>query len=90
MSAPPALGQRVKFNKRCALNPNVPKNSGNYHFIALLVAEDDKFEGDGIIEAGTNAVIVDFAAHGTQTRTDPIVKVAGRRVRVAGRHLDPL
>ena len=90
MSAPYSIGQRVRFNKRCVLASNVPKHSQNYDFTALVSSEDDQYQGDGIIEKGTAAVVIDFAAHGTGTATNPIVRVAGRKARVHPNHIESM
>lgn len=90
MSAPFALGQRVRFNKRCVFATNVPKHSGSYECTVLVLQEGDAYEGDGVIAAGTQGVIVDYAAHNTGSTTNPVVKVMGRRARVHQAHLDPI
>ena len=90
MATPFALGQRVRFNKRCVLASNVPKHSGSYQFTALVSQEGDAYTGDGVIEAGTQAVIVDYAVHGTGSTTNPVVRVNGRLARVHPKHLDPI
>jgi hypothetical protein len=90
MAIPYALGQRVRFNKRCVLAANVPKHSQGYKLTALVSEEGDAYQGEGVIELGTLAVIVDYAAHGTGTSTNPVVRVGGRLVRVHPKHLDPV
>ena len=35
-----AVGQRVRFNKRCVLTANVPKNSLGYSHMALIAKEE--------------------------------------------------
>lgn len=88
MGTPISLGQRVRFNKRLVLASNVPKHSQNYELTALVAKEDDAYEGEGIIEAGTQGVVVDYAAHGTGTASNPVVRVKGRLARVHQNHLD--
>ena len=90
MATPFALGQRVRFNKRCVLARNVPKHSGTYQYMALVSEEGDKYQGEGVIEPGTVAVVVDYAVHMTGSTTNPVVKVNGRLTRVHQNHLDPI
>ena len=88
MATPYALGQRVRFNKRCVLAANVPKHSQGYQLTALVSGEGDAYQGEGVIEPGTVAVVVDYAVHGTGATTNPVVRVNGRLVRVHPKHLD--
>lgn len=83
-----AQGQKVRFNRRCVLTSNIPEHSQNYSHMALRAAADETYEGDGIIEAGTMAVVVDYASHGTSTQDNPIVRIGGRRVRCHPSNLD--
>ena len=83
-----APGQKVRFNKRCVLSARVPKNAGGYTHAVLVTQEGDKYEGEGVIEKGTEAVVVDYASHGTQTTDTPIVRVLGVNARVHAVHLD--
>jgi hypothetical protein len=83
-----ALGQKVRFNKRCVLSPRVPRNSKGYSHAVLVPKEGDKYIGDGVVEKGTEAVVVDYASHGTATADVPIVSVLGKRARVHPAHLD--
>jgi hypothetical protein len=85
-----ALGQKVRFNKRCVLAPTVPKNSGGYSFAVLIAKEGDAYTGAGVIEKGTETVVVDYASHGTATADVPVVNVAGRLARCHQAHLDPI
>ena len=73
-----ATGQKVRFTRRCVLASNVPQNSRGYAHTALRVGEDDHYDGDGIVEAGTQAVIVEYASHGTNSTSYPVVRVRGR------------
>jgi hypothetical protein len=90
MATPHAIGQRVRFNKRCVLAKNVPKHSQGYQLTALVSEEGDAYQGEGVIDAGTVAVIVAYAVHGTGTSTNPVVRVNGKLVRVHPKHLDLL
>lgn len=72
-----AAGQKVRFTRRCVLASNVPKNSQGYVYTALRSEDEDEYGGDGIIEVGTAAVVVDYASHGTGTQVNPIVRVKG-------------
>jgi hypothetical protein len=73
-----AAGQKVRFTRRCVLASNVPKNSQGYAHTALRLAEGDHYDGAGIIEPGTAAVVVDYTNHGTNTTSYPVVRVKGR------------
>lgn len=90
MDSPYANGQRVRFNKRCALAPNVPRHSQDYKYTALVLGEGDHYQGDGVIEPGTPAVIVAYASHGTGSVLNPIIRVKGKLVRVHQNHIDAL
>ncbi len=90
MATPLALGQRVRFNKRCVLASNVPKHSQNYELTALVSQEGDAYQGEGVVEPGTMAVVVDYAVHGTGSTTNPVVRVNGKLARVHQNHLDPV
>ena len=85
-----ALGQKVRFNKKCVLAPTVPKNSGGYSYAVLIAKDDDKYTGAGIIEKGTEAFVVDYASHGTSTADVPVVRVLGKLARCHQAHLDPI
>ncbi|MBK6683238.1 MAG: hypothetical protein IPG45_02110 [Deltaproteobacteria bacterium] len=85
-----AVGQRVRFNKRCVLTANVPKNSLGYSHMALIAKEGDKYAGVGHIEPGTQAVVVEYAAHNTGSMENPIVRVNGVLTRVHHQQLDAL
>ena len=76
-----APGQRVKFNFRCVLAGNVQRHSGGYTHAVLRLADDDKYPGDGVIEPGPQATIVDYASHGTGSADNPIVRVLGKLAR---------
>jgi hypothetical protein len=71
----------VRFTRRCVLNANVPKNSQGYQYAALRLGDDDEYDGEGIIEAGTPATIVNYASHGNQATDSPVVRVKGRIAR---------
>ena len=60
-----APGQKVRFNKRCVLSNRVPKNSKGYTHAVLVPKEGDAYAGDAVVERGTEAVIIDYASHGT-------------------------
>lgn len=83
-----APGQKVRFNKRCVLAPTVPKNSSGYECAVLVSKEGDPYTGAGVIEKGAEAVLVDYASHGTATTDVPILLVHGRRARCHPMHLD--
>jgi hypothetical protein len=85
-----AVGQKVRFNKRGVLSPTVPKNSKGYKYAVLIPLAGDEYEGDGVIEKGTEAVVVDYATHGTATADMPIVRVLGKNARVHAAHLDAM
>lgn len=72
-----AIGQAVRFNKRCVLSSRVPKNSKGYTHAVLISGEGDKYTGAGLIEPGTETEILDYVAHGTGTKEYPIVRVRG-------------
>lgn len=84
-----ALGQKVRFNKKCVLAPTVPKNSSGYKYAVLVTKDGDAYTGAGIIEKGTEAAVVDYASHGTSTSDVPIVRVQGKLARCHQFHLDP-
>lgn len=90
MYAKLAIGQRVRFNKRCVLSERVPKNSNDYKFAVLVPKEGDNYQGAGVIEKGTEAVVVHYASHGTVTADVPIVDIKGRLARVHVAHLELL
>jgi hypothetical protein len=83
-----AVGTRVRFNKRCVLSSRVPKNSKGYTHAVLVPLEGDAYEGAGVIEKGTEAVVVDYASHGTAVADMPIVRVKGLNARVHLAHID--
>jgi hypothetical protein len=83
-----AIGQRVRFNKRCVLSERVPKNAQGYKYAVLVPREGDDYQGAGVIEKGTEATVVDYAAHATATTDVPIVDIKGRLARVHQAHLD--
>jgi hypothetical protein len=83
-----APGQKVRFNKRVVLSPSVPKNSKGYSHAVLVVQGDDEYKGAGVVEKGTEAVVVDYASHGTSTSDVPIVRVLGVNARCHPAHLD--
>jgi hypothetical protein len=85
-----APGQKVRFNKRCVLSPRVPRNSKGYSHAVLVPKEGDKYTGDGVVEKGTEGVVVDYASHGTATADAPIIAVLGKRARCHPAHLDPV
>ena len=58
--------------------------------MALKSADDDKYQGDGIIDAGTQAVVVDYASHQTNNTDDPVVRVKGFVARVHASAVEPL
>lgn len=83
-----ALGQKVRFNKRCVLSPRVPKNSNGYTHAVLVPKADDAYVGAGVVEKGTEAVVVDYASHGTVTSDVPVVRVRGVLARCHQVHLE--
>lgn len=83
-----APGQKVRFNRRCVLSPRVPKNSQGYTHAVLIHEEGEEYTGSGVIEKGTEAVVVDYASHGTQTSDTPIIRVLGVNARCHQKHLD--
>jgi hypothetical protein len=85
-----ALGQKVRFNKKCVLAPTVPKNSGGYSFAVLIHKDGDAYTGAGMIEKGTETFVVDYASHGTATSDVPVVRVLGKLARCHQSHLDPI
>jgi hypothetical protein len=85
-----APGQKVRFNKRAVLAPTVPKNSSGYHFAVLIPKDGDAYTGAGVINKGTEAIVVDYASHGTATADVPIISVLGKLARCHQIHLDPV
>lgn len=83
-----APGQQVRFIRRCVLASNVPRNSQGYTFAALRSEEGDQYDGDGIIDVGTRAVVVDYASHGTGSHDNPIVRVRGHLARTHQTNLE--
>ena len=73
-----ATGQKVRFTRRCVLASNVPANSQGYKHTALRLHEGDTYDGEGIVERGTEAIVVDYASHGTNSSTYPVLRVKGR------------
>jgi hypothetical protein len=84
------IGQTVVFNQRCVLAGTVPRNSKGYTHAVLELAEGDKYTGQGVIESGTQAEVIDYASHGTGTRDYPIVRISGRAAVCHDRFLDVL
>ena len=76
-----APGQKVRFTRRCVLASNVPKNSQGYKYAALRISDDDHYGGEGVIDVGTPAIIVDYASHGVGSHDNPIVRVRGHLAR---------
>ncbi len=83
-----AQGQKVRFVRRCVLASNVPKNSQGYTYAALRSESEDEYGGEGMIEVGTTAVVVDYASHGTGTHDNPIVRVKGHLARTHQTNLE--
>ena len=82
------IGETVKFKQRCVLSNTVPKNSKGYTHAVLGLGDEDKYTGEGVIAAGSTAVIIDYASHGTGTRDYPIVRVNGKAAVVHDRFLE--
>jgi len=85
-----AVDQRVRLNKRCAITANVPKNSRGYKYTALALADDDKYAGEGLFDAGTEGSVVQYAAHGTGSVDNPIVRIKGKLIRIHQSMLEPV
>ncbi|MEQ9500936.1 MAG: hypothetical protein RIT81_28965 [Deltaproteobacteria bacterium] len=83
-----AQGQQVRFVRRCVLASNVPRNSQGYKYAALRAKDGDTYDGEGVIEPGTRAVVVDYASHGTGSQDNPIVRVNGHLARTHQTNLE--
>ncbi len=85
-----APGQKVSFNKRCVLSPNVPRNAQGYTHMALVLQDGDEYLGEGIIEKGTRAFVAHYASPGTGSSDYPVVRVQGKLAGCHQIHLDPV
>ena len=85
-----AMGQRVRFVRRCVLASNVPDNSNGYTYAALRLGDEDEYDGEGIIEPGTQAVVVSYASHGNQATDSPVVRVKGHLARTHQTNIEAL
>lgn len=85
-----AHGQKVRFNKRCVLAPTVPRNAKAYTHAVLVPREGDSYTGAGVIEKGTEVLVVDYASHATGVADAPLVRVLGKIARCHPTHVDPV
>ena len=81
-------GQKLKLNKRCVLAGTVPSNSLGYHHAVLVLGEGDEYAGDGVLEEGTEVLLIDYARHGTETAVNPLINVRGKLAVCHQKHLD--
>ena len=72
------IGETVRFKQRCVLSGTVPKNSRGYTHAVLELHDGDEYKGQGVIEPGTEAEVIDYVSHGTGTRDYPLLSVLGK------------
>ena len=88
MKARFTIGQTVRLNKRCVLSGTVPRNSKGYTHAVLVSGEGDHYKGEGLLEPGTEAEVIDYVSHGTGTQDYPVLMIKGKAAVCNEHHLD--